>query len=243
MNEARAHALLQKVTQYYEDVLWGSAGVSGLKYLTGPKPHGRGFTEETVRAWRLGYSPEHGDLSDHFTITELRYLDELRHFQKGTKQDRFAGRIVFPIMDDRGQPLGFAGRILSSDKHVAKYTNSPSHPWFKKGEALYGIHLAREAVFKANNAIVTEGFTDVIAAHQTGRPIALSIMGTYFTPKQLLILGRYSMNLHLMFDPDDAGDAATQRSIEEAQRMGFSLSKVALPSGLDPDDFFLPKPE
>ncbi len=242
MNRDRAFALLQKATQYYEDTLWSSAGAEGLSYLTDPKPGGRGFTEETIRAWRLGYSPAHGDLSEHFTITEMQYLEEIRHFNRGTREDRFAGRIVFPIMDDRGQPLGFAGRILHADKHVAKYTNSPSHPWFKKGEALYGVHLARERVYTANNAIVCEGFTDVIAAHQTGRDIALSIMGTYFTPKQLLILGRYSMNLHLMFDADSAGDEATARSILEAQRMGFTLNKVALPDGLDPDDFFIPKP-
>lgn len=240
MDNARAYALLQKLTQYYEDVLWSSAGRDALEYLTGPKPDGRGFTEETVRTWRLGYAPAHGDLSQHFTITEMDYLKEVAQFNPGTDKDRFAGRVVFPIMDDRGQPLGFAGRILTGGKHVAKYINSPSTPWFRKGDALYGIQLAREAIFRANNAIVCEGFTDVIAAHQTGRPISVSIMGTYFTHHQLLLLGRYSMNLHLMFDADDAGSAATERSLQEARDMGFSLSNIQLPEGLDPDDFFLP---
>ena len=242
MDRDRAYALLQKLTQYYEDVLWSSAGAAGLEYLTAPKPQGRGFTEETIKTWRLGYSPASGDLSEHFTITEMGLLDEIRQFNKDSQQDRFAGRIVFPIMDDRGQPLGFAGRILTAEKNAMKYTNSPSHEFFKKGEALYGIHLARGPIYEANAAVALEGYTDVIAAHQTGRPIAISIMGTFFTRKQLLLLGRYSMNLYTMMDGDNAGDEATERSNKEAREMGFALTNVDLPDGLDPDDYFIPKP-
>ncbi len=243
MDKERALRLVEKLTRYYEEQLRGEAGEKGLSYLTAPKPVGRGFTEETVKTWRLGYSPDSGDLSGAFTITEMRLLEELGHLSPGTGRDRFAGRVVFPIMDDGGSPRGFAGRIMSKEKNAAKYINSPSHQWFRKGDSLYGIQLARKSVFAANNAIVCEGFTDVIAAHQTGRPIAVSIMGTYFTRHQLLLLGRYSMNLHLMFDPDDAGTAATERSITEAQTMGFTISKVKLPDGLDPDDYFLPNSE
>ena len=230
----RAFETLEKLTSYYQAQLFRNE--EAIDYLTSPKPRGRGFTLDTIRKWRLGYSPE-SETFGAFTITERKYLEFLGQTDyQGL--DRFRGRVVFPICSDGGQPLGFSGRIIKGT-HVSKYVNSPSHPWFRKGDAVYGLCHARRELLAKGKALVLEGYTDVIAAHQAGLVGSVSIMGTHFTTNQLLRLTRYTDELLVMFDGDSAGDAASERSMAAAMSMGIGVTRVSLPDGVDPDDFFI----
>lgn len=234
----RLHQLLHKLTSYYEENLWGGGVASPpLQYLMGQ----RNFTEEMIRKFRIGFAPNPSALEAHFTPTEFDLLASIGHVYEGSKVDLFVNRVIFPVMDPQGRPCGFSGRIMSGDPDARKYINSGSSEVFKKGDFLFGLNLARESVWKANNVILCEGYTDVIAFHQTGTPIAVGAMGTHFTESQLLLLGQYSMNLHLTFDADAAGDIATQKSKEMALKMGFKVSQIVIPGGMDPDEYLLPK--
>lgn len=228
--------VLEKVTSFYEENLQHSQ--SGQDYLL----EKRLFTEDTLRKFRIGYAPAKPDLRPHFTPAEIALLGELKHTREGTPLDRFSDRVTFPIMDDQGRPCGFSARSMAEVDDAYKYINSGSSPVFKKGNFVFGLNLARESIWKANNVIVCEGFTDVMAFHQTGKTIAVGAMGTHFTQQQLILIGKYSMNLYLTFDADEAGDKATYESRLMAQKMGFKVGRIEIPQGLDPDDYLIPKP-
>jgi len=151
----------------------------------------------------------------------------------------FAGRVTFPITDQQGRPRGFSARLMSKAPNAVKYINSGSSFVFRKADYLFGMDHAREAVWKANNAIVCEGFTDVLAFHQTGKPIAVGAMGTYFTLPQLLQVAQYTMNLYMAMDPDAAGEVAAEKAVEMARSMGFKLGLIEFPDGMDPDEFLI----
>lgn len=229
-------ATLERVTAYYEAQLWdGGPESAPLQYLAGLDKGQRGFTEETLRKFRIGYCPVSPIVA---TPTDIEILKSIGHvYSNGA--DMFAGRVTFPIMDQQGRPRGFGARLMTSTPSSVKYINSGSSEVFRKADYLFGMDQARESVWKANNAIVCEGYTDVLAFHQTGHPIAVGPMGTYFTQNQLLLLGQYSMNLHLTFDPDPAGDEATRRSTEMARQMGFAVSQIEFPGGMDPDEYLI----
>lgn len=236
--KARLLQLVEKLTSRYEEALW-SAGPDSepLQYLMGT----RGFTEETLRSFRVGFAPKDADLTHHFTPTELGMLREIGHVYEGSTLDIFVNRVVFPVMDPQSRPRGFSGRIMTGDPDSRKYINSRTSEIFRKGDFLFGLDRAREAIWKANNVVLCEGYTDVLAFHQTGRPIAVGAMGTHFTQNQLLLLGQYSTNLHLTFDADDAGDLATQKAKDMALSMGFRLDQLVIPGGQDPDEYLIPK--
>jgi DNA primase len=226
--------LLDLAASFYERYLWDSqAGGFARDYLAG-----RGLAEEACREFRLGFALG-GDLLTRkaqergFTPAELEGAGLLNR----RREDYFRQRLLFPLADARGRTVGFQARKLREDDPVrAKYVNSPEGELFRKGDLLYGLHLARTAIAKGGRALVVEGNTDVIALRQAGFEATVASMGTALTERQLKELGRLTRALVLCFDGDAAGEAATLRGMELAAAQGLELKIVAMPPGLDPAD-------
>jgi DNA primase len=231
---ARLLELLDHAASFYERYLWDSqAGGFARDYLTG-----RGLGEAVCREFRLGFALG-GDLlvrkarERGFTPAELQAAG-LAGRRGG---DYFQQRLLFPLADARGRTVGFQARKLREDDPLAaKYVNSPEGELFRKGDLLYGLHLARNAIARTGRAVVAEGNTDVIALRQAGFEPVVAAMGTALTERQLKELGRLTHALVLCFDGDAAGEAATLRGMELAAGQGFDLRVVAMPPGLDPAD-------
>jgi DNA primase len=231
---ARLVELLDLAASFYERYLWDSqAGGFARDYLTG-----RALEEAVCREFRLGFALG-GDLlvrkarERGFTPGELQAAG-LANRRGG---DYFQQRLLFPLADARGRTVGFQARRLRDDDPLpAKYVNSPEGELFRKGDLLYGLHLARNALAKAGRAVVVEGNTDVLALRQAGFEPVVAAMGTALTERQLKELGRLTHALVLCFDGDAAGEAATLRGMELAAAQGFDLRIVAMPPGLDPAD-------
>jgi DNA primase len=230
----RLHELLDLAASFYERHLWQSeAGAFAREYLAG-----RGLDEEICREFRLGFAPGESVLTGKarergFTSSELQATGLVN--RRG--RDYFQRRLLFPLADARGRVLGFQARRLRDDDPLpAKYVNSPEGELFRKGDLLYGLHLARTAIAKGARAIVVEGNTDIIALRQTGFEPVVASMGTALTERQLRELSRLTRALVLCFDGDAAGEAATLRGMELAAAQGFELKVVAMPPGLDPAD-------
>ena len=229
----RLTALLEQATTYFERVLWDTeAGTPVRDYLAG-----RGLGEEISREFRLGLSRGSGLVAkaseSGFTIDEVRAAGLAN--QRGN--DYFPFRLMFPLADARGRVIGFQARRLREDDPLrGKYVNTPESELFKKGNVLYGLHLARPAIAKQDRAIVVEGNTDVIALRQASVEPVVASMGTALTEAQLRELGRLTKRLFLCFDADAAGQEATLRGMELAVKQGFDVRVVALPKGEDPAD-------
>ena len=226
--------LLDTAASFYERYLWDSqAGGFARDYLTG-----RALAEATCREFRLGFALG-GDVlarkarEKGFTPAELQAAGLVNR----AGRDYFQQRLLFPLADARGRVVGFQARQLREDDPLrAKYVNSPEGELFRKGDLLYGLHLARNAIAKSGRAVVVEGNTDVIALRQAGFEQVVASMGTALTERQLTELGRLTRALVLCFDGDAAGEAATLRGMELAAARGFELKVVAMPPGLDPAD-------
>lgn len=231
LSKERALQLVEKLTLYYEACL--QTNPEAVNYVRNI----RGFSDETIRTYRLGYAPK-DVLRGHFTPTELDFLVELAHIREVDETDPFAERIIFPILDVSGRPRGFSGRLIEVGSRPDKYYNSKANLVFKKGLFVFGLYQAREQVFYKNKALVCEGFTDIISARQAGYPISVSAMGVYLTKEHLLEIAKFTKNLYFLFDGDAAGSLATKRSLETARSMGFSCNFFTLPEGMDPDDYF-----
>ncbi len=149
--------------------------------------------------------------------------------------DRFRDRLVFPIRDVSGRTVAFGGRILGEGE--PKYLNSPETPAYVKGDHLYGLDLARDAIRREGHAVVVEGYLDLAALHQAGFDQAVASLGTAFTPSQARLLARYTERIVVSYDGDAAGASATTRSLDLLLESGFDVRAVALPGGCDPDDF------
>jgi len=229
----RLYAVLDQTATYFERLLWdGEAGAPVRDYLAG-----RGLREEIAKEFRLGLSPGRG-LAEKarergFTLDELKSAGLVT--TRGT--DYFPRRLMFPLADARGRVVGFQARKLHDDDPLrGKYVNSPESDLFHKSAVLYGLHLAKAAIGKADFAAVVEGNTDVIALRQTGFEPVVASMGTALTERQLRELGRMTKKLFLCFDADKAGQDATLRGMELAVKQGFEVKVVALPDGQDPAD-------
>ena len=211
----------------------------------------RGISEESIRKWRIGWAPEtwHG-LSDFlakkgFKKEEIEEAGLAIKNEKGNVYDRFRGRIIFPIFDINSQVIGFGGRVFgkAEEKTVAKYINTPNTPLYDKSKVLFGLDKAKMEIRQKDACILVEGYTDVIMSHQAGVKNVVAVSGTALTPYHLKLLKRYSDNLLTAFDMDVAGDTATKRGIDLAQRQGFNIKVISLPEGLDPADVILHHPE
>ncbi|MGV3698057.1 DNA primase [Flavobacterium sp.] len=203
----------------------------------------RGFTNETIAKFGLGYSPETWDA---FTKEALAKGYQLEFLEKvgltitredGKHFDRFKGRVMFPIQSLSGRNLGFGGRILTNDKKAAKYLNSPESAIYHKSKVLYGIFHAKQAIAKQNNCYLVEGYTDVIQLHQAGVENVVASSGTALTPDQIRLINRLTKNITVLFDGDAAGLRASVRGIDLILEEGMNVKVCTFPDGEDPDSF------
>ena len=202
----------------------------------------RGFTEETIAKFELGYAL---DEWDHYTNIALKKGFELKYLEKTgltivkeNKQfDRFKGRVIFPIHSMSGRVLGFGGRILTSDKKAAKYLNSPESDIYHKSKVLYGINQAKQVIAKEDVCYLVEGYTDVISLHQSGVKNVVSSSGTALTPDQIRLIQRLTPNIVVLFDGDAAGIRASLRGIDLILEQGMNVRVLTFPDGEDPDSF------
>ena len=213
----------------------------------------RGIKEETIRKWRLGYSPDTWQGLSDFLVGRGYEREEIVkaglavQSDKGNNPyDRFRGRIIFPIFDLNSQVIGFSARIFkeADKKETEKYINTPQTALYDKSNVLYGINYAKLAIRKQDNCVLTEGNTDAIMCHQAGFENTVAVSGTALTPRHLNILKRYSDNLILAFDMDSAGDTATKRGINLAISQGFNIKIIDTYSGAkDPAEIILENPQ
>lgn len=202
----------------------------------------RGFTEETIKKFRLGYSPDEWTA---FTDTALSKGYKLEFLEKtgltivkdDRKFDRFKGRVMFPIHSMSGRVLGFGGRILTQDKKAAKYLNSPESDIYHKSQVLYGIYHAKQAIAKADNCFLVEGYTDVIQLHQKGIENVVASSGTALTPEQIRLINRLTSNVTILYDGDSAGLRASLRGVDLILEQGMNVRICTFPEGEDPDSF------
>ncbi len=202
----------------------------------------RGFTDETIKKFELGYSPDQWEAFTNHALENGYQLDYLEKtgltIVKEEKQfDRFKGRVIFPILSMSGRTLGFGGRILTSDKKAAKYLNSPESDIYHKSKVLYGIYLAKQSIAKENNCFLVEGYTDVIQFHQTGIHNVVSSSGTALTPEQIRLINRLTKNITVLFDGDAAGLRASLRGVDLILEQGMNVKICTFPEGEDPDSF------
>lgn len=235
----RLRSLLEKATVYYERVLRESPGAAPAReYLAR-----RRLSDEVCGAFRLGYSPAGwSTLRDaaraaKYTDQELLDAGLVVPGQRGAPYDRFRGRVMFPLADDRGRTVGFGARTLGDEK--PKYLNSPETALYHKSEALFGLDKARTPATRQDRIFLVEGYTDVLALVQAGIPNVVACMGTSLTEQQLQRLARVTKNMYLCFDADAAGIGAMSRALSLGRRLGLMLHVVRVPDGLDPADYVL----
>ena len=225
--------------QYFQDTLFNTeAGKAiGMTYFKE-----RGFTEETIQKFRLGFSPDEwtaftdtalakGYQLEFLEITGLTIVNGDRKF------DRFKGRVMFPIHSMSGRVLGFGGRILTNDKKQAKYLNSPESEIYHKSKVLYGIFFAKQAIAKADNCYLVEGYTDVIQMHQKGIENVVASSGTALTQDQIRLIHRLTPNITVLYDGDAAGLRASIRGVDLILEQGMNVKVCTFPDGDDPDSF------
>jgi DNA primase len=202
----------------------------------------RGFTDETIKKFELGYCL---DEWDNFTKAalekgyDLKYLAStgLSIVKENRQFDRFKGRVMFPIHSMSGRILGFGGRILTADKKAAKYLNSPESDIYHKSKILYGIYQAKKEIAKQDNCYLVEGYTDVISFNQSGVENVVASSGTALTSDQIRLVNRLTNNITVLFDGDAAGIRASIRGIDLILEQGMNVKVVQFPDGEDPDSF------
>ncbi|WP_405383784.1 DNA primase [Maribacter sp. LLG6340-A2] len=246
-NERESMYLVSEFAQkHFKEMLWDTelGKAIGLTYFKE-----RGFTDETIKKFELGYCL---DQWDGFTKAALDKSYKLEYLQKtgltivkedpnnpngARKFDRFKGRVMFPIHSLSGRVLGFGGRILTNDKKAAKYLNSPESDIYHKSKVLYGIYYAKQAIAKEDNCYLVEGYTDVIQFAQRGIQNVVSSSGTALTPEQIRLINRLTKNITVLFDGDAAGLRASLRGIDLILEQGMNVRVCTFPEGEDPDSF------
>lgn len=202
----------------------------------------RGFTEETIRKFQLGYSLDEWQAFTDEALGkgyQLEFLEQtgLTIVKEERRFDRFKGRVMFPIHSMSGRILGFGGRILTNDKKAAKYLNSPESDIYHKSKVLYGLYFAKQTIAKEDNCYLVEGYTDVIQFYQTGVKNVVSSSGTALTPEQIRLINRLTKNITVLFDGDAAGIRASIRGIDLILEQGMNVKVCTFPDGEDPDSF------
>jgi len=238
----RLYEICELATRFFEKQLQSSTtGKEAKEYLLS-----RGLSEDSIKKWRLGYSPDTWEGLTEFLVSRGYKREEIVKAGLAIQKepigedlrdayDRFRGRIIFPIFDLNSQVVGFGGRVFKErDKEeVAKYVNTPNTILYDKSRILYGLDKAKVEIRKKDSCVLVEGYTDVIMSHQVETSNVVATSGTALTPYQLKILKRYSENLILGFDMDVAGESATKRGIDLAQIQGFNIKIIRLKGGKD----------
>lgn len=207
----------------------------------------RGFSKETVLTWRLGYSPNTDTALCDFLRAKKFGEQEIRAAGLATQRyrgvsDMFRGRIMIPLADAQGRIIGFTARLLGDDPQAPKYINTPQTLMYDKSRHVFGLHLAKEAIRKSKFVVVAEGNLDVITSHQAGVRQVVATAGTALTEAQLKALSRFTGDIRLSFDADQAGINATERAIPLTSKVDVSLSIITIPSGKDPDELIRQDP-
>ena len=236
----RLYRLCEDFTQFFEQSLFSPCGRQALDYL-----YGRGITDDVIRKFRIGYSPDEWDAAVKFGRSKGYTDNEMvvsgtvrRNEERRSLYDHFKGRLTFSIWNENGRVVGFSARTLEKDAPVAKYVNTPETPVFKKGNLLYALPFARPEMRNMNMAILCEGQLDVIAMHRAGFPCAVAPQGTGFTVEQARILKRSTQKILLGFDSDNAGQKAIMRAIELILPLDMEIGVIRFPGGKDPDELF-----
>lgn len=225
--------------KFFENYLWNSdEGKSvGLSYF-----RQRGFSDEIIRRFQLGFAP---DSWDSLTLAaekegfrpDLLEKTGLVIAQDNRRYDRFRGRVMFPIHNLTGRPIAFGARILKTDPKSPKYLNSPETEIYIKSRNLYGISLAKKSIIAADACYLVEGYTDVVSLHQAGIENVVASSGTALTVEQIRLIGRYTRNITVLYDGDPAGIKASLRGIDLILEEGMNVRVVLFPDGEDPDSF------
>jgi len=245
--------VLELAGKYYARLLEKSVGEAARAYLIG-----RGLSEETLREWKLGYSPAAWDELYKFLLTRpligKKFTDEeiflagLTVRKEGGRgyYDRFRDRIMFPIFDGSNNLIAFTARVnpaKEATEKMGKYINSPETPVYEKSRVLFGLSRAKTSLRREDQALIMEGQMDVITSHQHGFTNAVASSGTALTADQLKLIKRFTNNLALCFDMDEAGQIAADRGIREALRQEMNVKVVVLPEGKDPDESLRKNPD
>ena len=225
--------------KFFSDTLFGSEEGQdiGLSYLKE-----RGFNEEIMRKFQLGYSPDQRDV---FTRAALAAQYNLEYLQKSglvvvrdeKPMDNYRGRIIFPIHNQTGKVIGFGARIIKSNDRAPKYINTPENEIYVKSKILYGSYLDRQAIDKQNECLLVEGYTDVISLHQAGIENVVASGGTSLTVDQLRLIKKYTKHLTIIYDGDGAGIKAALRGLDMALEESLDVKLVLIPDKEDPDSY------
>ena len=240
LNERESMFLVaEHANSYFKETLWeASEGKAiGLTYFKE-----RGFTDETIKKFDLGYSPQEKDAFSKSALKnafQLEFLEKtgLTIVNKNYQVDRFRGRVMFPIKSLSGRVVGFGGRILGDNKKTAKYLNSPESEIYHKSKVLYGIYEAKQSIAKEDVCYLVEGYTDVIQMVQSGVTNVVSSSGTALTELQIRLIQRLTQNIVVLFDGDAAGLRASLRGIDMILAQGMNVRVCSFPEGEDPDSF------
>ena len=203
----------------------------------------RGYTYETIRKWRLGYSPEAWEaftqkaIKEGYKAENLELAGLIKKRENGSHYDLYRNRVIFPLIGVSGKLLGFAGRKMSSADPAPKYVNSPETELYKKSDFLFGIFQAKNAIKKQDKVYLTEGYTDVITLHQAGIENSVASSGTALTPNQIKLIRRFTPNVTVVYDGDAAGIKASLRGIDLLLSDDLNVRVVSLPEGEDPDSY------
>ena len=209
----------------------------GLKYFKD-----RGFTEQTINKFELGYSPNSWDALYKASVDrgyKVQFLEDTGLLRKKNDKyfDFFKGRIMFPIHNISGRTIAFGGRTLETSKSVAKYFNSPESDIYHKSDSLYGIYQSKQNIIKENKCFLVEGYTDVISLHQNGVNNVVASSGTSLTNGQIKLIKRYTTNITILYDGDNAGIKASFRGIDLILAAGLQVKVVLFPENEDPDSY------
>ncbi|MEJ5963833.1 DNA primase [Pedobacter immunditicola] len=230
----------QYASAFFANELWTGADgrAIGLSYFKE-----RGFREDILRKFELGYSP---DVWDAMTLKAVSSGYKEEHLEKaglsirndkGKLYDRFRGRVMFPIHNFTGRVIGFGGRTLKTDKNVPKYVNSPESDIYHKSNVLYGLFHAKKAIRETDNCYLVEGYADVLSVHQAGVENVVASSGTSLTVEQIRLIGRFTENVTILYDGDAAGIKASLRGLDMILEEGLNVKVVNFPDSHDPDSY------
>ena len=235
--QERLWALHKEAARFFHSQLYGENGKAALAYALG-----RGMTKATLTSFGIGYAPDSWDSlvkalrAKGYTDQELKDSGLVTVSQKnGNLFDRFRDRLMFPIIDVRGNVIGFGGRIMKKDEKAAKYLNSPETLIFNKRKNLFALNLAKKTKF--GYLILVEGYMDAIALHQYGFDCAVASLGTSMTEEHAVLLSRYTENVVLIYDGDEAGQRAAQRAIPMLEKAGLTVKVLRMRDAKDPDEY------
>ncbi|MCG7319828.1 DNA primase [Brevibacillus laterosporus] len=235
--KAKMYEAYRFVAKLYHYVLTSTPyGSEALRYL-----ENRGFTRTTIDEYMIGFAPESWDfvkdnlVKRNFPLELMVEAGLLSSNDRGRVYDKFRKRVIFPIQDSQGEVIGFGGRSI--DGSEPKYLNSPETLLFNKSRTIFNLHRARSQMRKRNQAILFEGYADVIAAWQAGISNGIATLGTAFTEQQAHLIRRNTDQVILCYDGDFAGQDATAKAIDQLQKAGCTVRIAPLPQGSDPDDY------